>query len=131
MFAVKGQLKVSLLVVSVLVVSLGMYAGFHVDKVYGGGGWQHDTEVTLDEQKISSQSSKKKVTCTMCNQVKREQKKTISKYKVYKITKHIHINEWGDRWTASTTTEYVGIVKKTTWSWTGACPNSQCPSNNN
>jgi hypothetical protein len=130
MFAIKGRLKVTLFVVGALVVSWGMYAGFQVDEVYGGWAYKHDTEITYDERKYSSSSSKKMVTCTICNKVKREQKKTISKYKVYKITKHIHINEDGDRWTASTTTKYVGIVKKTTWSWTGACPSSQCSSNN-
>ena len=130
MNAVKGRLKVTLLVIGVLVVGLGMYVSFHVDEAYGGGGWQHDTEITYDEKKYSSSSSTKKVTCTMCNKVKRKQTKTITKYKVYKITKHIHINESGDRWTASKKTEYVGIVKKTTWSWAEACKNSQCPSYN-
>ena len=36
--------KATLFIAGILAVGLGMYLGFHVDEVYGGGGWQHDTD---------------------------------------------------------------------------------------
>ena len=75
MFATKGRLKVTLFVVGALAIGFGMYGAFQVDEVYGGWAYQHDTEIEYDERKYSSSSSTKMVTCTICNKVKREQKK--------------------------------------------------------
>ncbi len=44
MFAAKGQLKVSLLIVGVLVVGLGIYAGFQPERAEADQGWLEYSE---------------------------------------------------------------------------------------
>ena len=133
MFAMKGWMKAALFILGTLAVGLGMYATFQTDEAYGhhNASFTHDTDTEIDERQYYSKSTKKKVTCTMCNTVKREQEKTVKKYRIYEITKHIHILYDGTRKVMFSSSKYIGIKTVTTWSWTGACPNSQCPSHSN
>lgn len=133
MFATKGWMKATICIVGILAVSFGLYIIFSVNDVMGHGLDDHDTRETTHKAIFSDiTNNNSTMTCSSCGQ-SRPAKKRVRKYHTWKYTWHSHLDPFTDEWVNVyiISSEYTGILKITTWVPKGACPNSNCTTNDN
>ena len=124
MFATKGRLKVSLLVVGVLVVGLGMYGAFQLQEVEANNSsWSCvimvdriylSTSVLLGSS-YTGKTRTRETNCFNCRRAPRTYKHTQKE----KVSSHSYAHHWEHRWPWSSSWSYchihTGISSRVDW----------------
>lgn len=123
MFANKGQLKVTILIVGFLVVGLGMYGAFYALDVYGHGAAisRNNSDDARVNETISDVSYPS--TCPACNNPRNYIARTTT-YDLWRRTDHYHLS-WSGWVYQYTTGYYVRTVTEYTSFW-DECPTPNC-----
>ena len=127
MFAAKGQLKASLLVVGVLVISLGLYVAFQADDAEAAYG-DSFTRTHYEETFSHSYTTTSSAYCYHCGTYTYT---VTNQYDVYNRTKVVTLyidmgSYWAQEELSRTPVSPVTRHAGTFYPYSGACSNSGC-----
>ena len=123
MNAIKGRLKVALLVVGILAVGFGLYAAFDIHDAHAHTAAIHGWDISYSWHWVSSVVTNL-TTCPACGG-SRSGTKTVNTYDVYRQLIHKHY-VWGTGWVAQYWTEVYDSTESTVTTVWDDCPNSSC-----
>lgn len=133
MFAIKGRLKVTLVLFLVLAVGFGMYSALQIQEADGHWLVTHTHKYKNSKDLFSDKTDDDaEMDCSSCGK-KRPAKKRVREYHTWKHKWHCHWDDIAWTWVYMyvVESEYAGVYTETNWVPKGSCPNSDCTTNNN